>query len=58
MAAVSNKHLDTLLEGEILDAVSNSLNDHELEDTDTVVDDPEAGSGINWIRSNDKTDDS
>jgi len=55
MAGVTNKHLDTLLEGEILDAVTNSLLDQELEDTDTVldtdtvVDDPEAGSGINWI---------
>jgi len=51
MAAVSNKHLDTLLEGEILDAVSNSLNDHELEDTDTVVDDPEAGSAEEYDRA-------
>jgi len=51
MAAVINKHLDTLLEGEILDAVTNSLNDQELEDTDTVVDDPEAESAEEYDRA-------
>jgi hypothetical protein len=39
--AIPNKHLDTLLEGEIMEIVKNTLKTPDLEDG--VIEDPESG---------------
>jgi len=49
LASISTKHLDTLLEGEIMDIVKDSQKVPDMEDA--VIEDPEAGSAEEYDRA-------